>query len=417
MRYAYCCLLALMIGLNACQPPSAGTPAPKESSPQNGLWRGVIALNDSIELAFNFRWPQRADSLFIYNDEETIKAAVDSLGPDRFRVQMPVFANYLLFQATEEGLEGQYVNPDAEQYRLPFHATYGDTFRYQSSQKPCCAPDGRWAVQLETQTGDPKPAIAHFESNGPNVAGTFLTETGDYRYLSGSISGDTMRLSAFDGAHLFYFEARLSEDSLRQGLFYSGRSYQAHWYAYHDSTLQLSDPDTLTYLKEGYENIAFSFPTLSGGDTLSLDDDRFAGHPVVVQIMGSWCPNCMDESRYLRQVYQQYYDQGLRMVGLTFERARNRATALERARKMKRDLQLPYPILLAGATRKDKAEEALPMLNHVMSYPTTIYLDEKHRVQKIHTGFSGPGTPVYPEFVRENKAFLQRLVGGPKQSP
>ncbi|MDR9374052.1 MAG: TlpA disulfide reductase family protein [Schleiferiaceae bacterium] len=416
MRHAIRGLLILMTGLSACQSPSSVSPEHNNSSAQNGLWRGGIALNDSIDLAFNFRWPERGDSLLIYNNEETIVAAMDSLAPDSFRVQMPVFANYLLVQATQEGMKGQYVNPDAEDYRLPFRATYGDTFRYRTAQKPCCAPDGRWAVQLETETADPKPAIAHFQSSGQKVAGTFMTETGDYRYLAGSISGAKMRLSAFDGAHLFYFEARLSEDSLSEGLFYSGRSYQAHWYGYHDSTLQLRAPDTLTYLKKGYEGIAFSFPTLAG-DTLSLKDPRFEGHPVVVQIMGSWCPNCMDESRYLRQVHEQYYDQGLRMVGLTFERARNRATALKRARKMKRDLQLPYPVLLAGATREDDAEEALPMLNHVMSYPTTIYLDEKHRVQKIHTGFSGPGTPVYPEFVRENNAFLQRLVRGSSETP
>jgi len=50
------------------------------------------------------------------------------------------------------------------------------------------------------------------------------------------------------------------------------------------------------------------------------------------------------------------------------------------------------------------------MLNHVMSYPTSIYLNREHQVVKIHTGFSGPGTPLYEDFVAENDVFLQTLI-------
>jgi len=120
----------------------------------------------------------------------------------------------------------------------------------------------------------------------------------------------------------------------------------------------------------------------------------------------------MDESRYLKDIYRQYHHEGLEIVGLTFERARNKATAKKRAQKMVDDLELPYPVLMAGYTREDKAAEALPMLNHVMSYPTAIYLDKDHQVVKIHTGFSGPGTPVYEKYTAENKAFIEDLVNG-----
>ena len=155
--------------------------------------------------------------------------------------------------------------------------------------------------------------------------------------------------------------------------------------------------------------MAFSFPNLKG-DTINLKDPKFAGKPVIVQIMGSWCPNCLDESLYLKEQYEQYHKDGLEIIGLTFERARDYETALKRATKMERDLALPYPILLAGATRDDKAAELLPMLNHIMSYPTSIYLNKDHAVVKIHTGFSGPGTPVYEDFVAENDKFIQSLI-------
>jgi hypothetical protein len=61
----------------------------------------------------------------------------------------------------------------------------------------------------------------------------------------------------------------------------------------------------------------------------------------------------------------------------------------------------------------DKAEAAktLPMLNKVLSFPTTIFIDRKGIVRQIHTGFSGPGTGIYyDEFVSDFNAFTEKLI-------
>lgn len=408
MRKVLIAILAL--GLSACVQNQTPEKAPGLSPLKAGMWRGTIALNDSTELAFNFKLTEN-DSLYnftIYNGKEQVEAKGHLQG-DSLKVLMPVFANYLIAKIDSTSLRGMYVNPDAENYRLPFQAEFGDTSRYPETNKPCCDVNEKWAVKLAPNTENEKPAIAYFRQKGGKLTGTFMTETGDYRYLEGVVSGDSMIFSAFDGAHLFFFNARIENGQKLYGNFYSGRSSFKEWMAYRDDDFSLADPDTLTYLKEGFSSIDFAFPDLNG-DTVSLSDARFSGKPVVVQIMGSWCPNCMDESRYLKEVYDDYHDEGLQVVGLTFEQARDLPTALERARKMEDDLKLPYPILMAGATRNDKAEEAIPALNHIMSYPTTIYLDRDHKVVKIHTGFSGPGTPVYENFVQENDLLFQKLV-------
>lgn len=407
--------LSLSLGLLVlgCQSPEGSYQSDKErAGAVSGLsiWRGVIQLNDSTPLAFNFRWQIGKDSLHIFNGQDTIGATVNSTASDSMRINLPVFANYLTFlREGEDQLVGTYHNPDAKDYHIPFRAHRGDTFRYKSHAAPCCEVSGRWAAQFNYQEDSPRPALAFFETQGPKITGTFMTETGDYRFLEGSRSGDTIRLSAFDGGFLVYFQALVQGDSLKQGLYYSGRSYMAPWRGFRDSSFTLRDPDKLTYLKEGYNGIDFSLPDLEGNN-LSLDDPSLKGKAVVVQIMGSWCPNCIDETRYLKKVYQKYHDEGLEIVGLTFERGRTRAAGLKRAQKMKRDLAIPYPVLLAGATRDDKAEEVLPMLNHVMSFPTTIFLNRDHEVVHIHTGFAGPGTPVYEDFVREKNALIQRLI-------
>ena len=72
-----------------------------------------------------------------------------------------------------------------------------------------------------------------------------------------------------------------------------------------------------------------------------------------------------------------------------------------------------YQILLAqiGTNDKGKAQEKMPMLNKVASYPTTIYLDRTGKVRKIHTGFNGAATgEKYISFQKEFNAFVGKLL-------
>ena len=68
-----------------------------------------------------------------------------------------------------------------------------------------------------------RPVFSNSTPDG-RVTGTFLTETGDYRYLEGVVDGDSLKLSCFDGSHAFLFHAALDQDSFR-GRFWSG----THW--------------------------------------------------------------------------------------------------------------------------------------------------------------------------------------------
>lgn len=394
----------------ACNSPEVSTKVDDE--PVSEIWQGVIALNDSVDLPFNFNLIIAEDSsitLSIFNGEEEIETSVSRFGKDSIKIEMPVFANYIVAKLGSDKLEGTYINPDAENYRLRFSAIAGDSTRFESAEPKCCDVNKKWAVKFSPDTDSESPAIAYFEQSGKGVRGTFTTETGDYRFLEGTLSGDHLQLSTFDGAHLYVFDAKVMNGQTIEGLFYSGRSFMEPWVAYRDDSFELRNADSLTYLKEGYYGVDFTFNDLSG-NSVSLKDSKYSGKPVIVQIMGSWCPNCMDETRYLNEVYSRYHEEGLEIIGLTFERAKNKEIAQARADKMVKDLQIEYPILLAGATRDDKASDILPMLNHIMSFPTAIYLNADHSVHKIHTGFSGPGTPLYKEFVKEDRGAIEKIL-------
>jgi len=166
----------------------------------------------------------------------------------------------------------------------------------------------------------------------------------------------------------------------------------------------------LTYLKEGYDKIAFSFPDESGS-LISLKDEKYQDKLVIVQIFGTWCPNCMDETRYLVDLHKKYHKRGLEIIGLDFEITPTLEYFKPRVERFRKDLEVPYDIVLAGHANKKKAAEALPMLNHILSYPTAIIIDRKGEIKEIHTGFSGPGTgEAYQNYEKEMEGLIESLL-------
>jgi thiol-disulfide isomerase/thioredoxin len=58
------------------------------------------------------------------------------------------------------------------------------------------------------------------------------------------------------------------------------------------------------YVKPGEEKLHFTFKDLEG-KAVSINDDKFKNKVVVIQLMGSWCPNCMDETAFLSDYYNK----------------------------------------------------------------------------------------------------------------
>ena len=78
-----------------------------------------------------------------------------------------------------------------------------------------------------------------------------------------------------------------------------------------------------------------------------------------------------------------------------------------KSKRYKEKLNLPYDMLVAGYYDKKEAVGSLPMLNHILSYPTMIFIDKNDQVKKIHTGFAGPATSEYENF---KKDFNQTVI-------
>lgn len=213
------------------------------------------------------------------------------------------------------------------------------------------------------------------------------------------IDGDSLKISGFSGSNPSLLRAKIVDSLHLTGELISPAGI-TQFVAIKSDTARLPDPYALTYLKEGYDRRDFTFPDLSG-NPVSLQDEKYKNKVVVITIMGSWCPNCVDEAAFLAPWYKENKTRGVEIVALSFERKDDLAFARERISKFIKRFDIEYEILFAGLADKAQASEKLPALNRVLSFPTTIIIDRKGKVRKIHTGFSGPATgEYYQEFIR-----------------
>jgi len=385
----------------------------KKNELSEGVWLFELDVMDNEKLPFNFKLTKSASGIYtgeIYNAEEVITVDEIEIINDSISIKPPVFQGYLAGKFTAEQIEGQFIKEDLDRI-VPFKAHFGIEDRFRNSKASIADVNGIWEVEFDIESEDKYPAKGIFEQKENRVSGTFRTNTGDYRFLEGTVSGDSLKLSAFDGAHAFLFTAKVS-DSTMLGAFYSGNHSKEIFTAKRNETYELADADSLTFLNEGYEKLAFSFPDVDG-NMISLEDEKFKGKVVLVQVMGTWCPNCLDESKYYVDYLKNNLDSDLEIVALAFEYAKTEAGAFKSIARLKERIGINYPILLAqwGTSDKEEAQKKLPMLNHVLSYPTTIFIDRNGAVRKIHTGFNGPATGAkHEDFKMEFNGFVQKLL-------
>lgn len=369
----------------------------------NGIWHASVKTASGKLIPFNFEVKSVAGKkqIAIINGSEHFAVPdVKTVGDSVF-IHMPLFDSE--FKATFAGndLQGHWIRHLPKQdLLLDFAAQPNQSYRIMRSPgRAAFNIDGRWSAVFAS--GD--TTVAEFKQTGDHVTGTFLTTTGDYRYLEGIVAADSLYLSCFDGGHAFLFTAKITDaNTLTGGKFFAGYSGKDQWTAIKNANAKLPDAYSLTALKPGYEKIDFTFTDLAG-KKVSLADERFKNKVVILQMMGSWCPNCMDETAYMVNFYKKYHAKGVEVLGLAYERT----TDFNRSKKSLQQLQarfnVPYPILVTGYTN-DRGEPAksLPMLANFAAFPTTIIIDKKGDVRKIHTGFSGPGTGEhYAEFITE----------------
>lgn len=391
-----------------------------KSSDQNmkpGIWRATLKTSSAAEIPFNFEVIDSAGSknITIKNGEERFKVDEITFTSDSVFIKMPLFDSEIKAKNNGNVLTGQWIKHLADKdVVMDFDARAGDDWRFfKANENSNSDITGRWSVIFTSMdSADTTIAVGEFKQENGRLSGTFLTSTGDYRFLEGTVSDNKLYLSSFDGGYGYLFTGNVLNDStIADGKFYSNFSDIENWNAGKDENAILPDAYSLTALKKGLNKIDFTFPALDRRK-VSFSDEKYKNKVVLVQFLGSWCPNCMDETAYLVPFYKKYKNKGVEIIGLAYERTKDFERSKVNVGRLRDRLNVPYEMLITGFT-KDKAEvlASLPMLNNFEAFPTLIITDRKGVVRKIHTGFNGPGTGKhYSEFVQEFEKTIDDLL-------
>jgi len=380
-----------------------------------GYWYTEFQLAKGVILPASFTLEKTNKSLHltIINGEEQILLNQIKLVGDSLFILFQTFDAELKIKIHNKTyLTGAWFNrAKKDNYNVPFLSVFEGASRYPISHEQIKV-EGKWEVTFDYKTNPEKSVgLFNYQKNSTTsnnaLHGTFLTETGDYRYLTGATVGDSLFLSTFDGSHAFLFQAQFKNDTL-WGEFFSGKHYKTDWYAVKNESFELTHPDSLTYVVNE-EPISFELMKLDKS-LYKYPNETLKNKVVLIQIMGTWCPNCLDESNYLRSVNERYPNQ-LEILAVTFETQKTTDEKIEKVKKYKDALNLNYTFLIGGDACKPCAADLFPQLSEIISFPTLIFIDKTGAIRKIHTGFSGPGTvDYYLNFVAETDAFIEALV-------
>lgn len=274
---------------------------------------------------------------------------------------------------------------------------------------------GRWSVKF---ADDPEPAVLVMSAErvpdgraGVRLTrATFLTTTGDYRYLTPKVGAGTLSMSCFDGSHAFLFSAKVAEDGSLTGDFWSGPSYHTTWTATPDLNAALPDGFGTAKVVPGADINALSYPDAKG-EARSLGEPALVGKARIIEVFGTWCPNCRDASKALETLQAKYGGRGLKVVGLAFEVTGDRERDLKQLRVYAERLGVTYPLLLAGTNDKAKAREAFPVLEKIGAYPTLLFVDAAGRVRRTYSGFNGPATgAAHTEMMGRFETLIEKML-------
>jgi peroxiredoxin len=385
--------------------------------PREGIWRGVFDVNgDPLPFQFEIRGKRAGEvTLTLINGTRRDDFKVQQTGPDTLFVKMNTYDAAIEARIeSRERLVGVYRSlvPSQRGSDLPLVAEYGKQYRFVDPAfdvPPQGDLNGKWAIQiLSKEAGNNQVAL--LKQQGNQLGGVFMTVVGDTRELAGTVQGNQFFLSGFTGPSPVLIKGTIEDDGSLTGVISRGIYRTTKFEGRGQADVALPDPYKLTYLKPGYTKLDFTFPDLDG-KPVSLSDAKYRGKVVIVEIIGSWCPNCTDQTRFLAPWYKANRDRGVEIVAVAFEQEDSLEYARYTLGKLREFFDIRYDILFGGIADKKVATEKLGSLNFMAAFPTTIVIDRKGEVREIYTGYTGEITGNYfKDYVHRFNATMDALL-------
>jgi thiol-disulfide isomerase/thioredoxin len=406
-RTAAVAALVMVLATSAERSTAAPTAAPP-----SGLWDATVVANGvtvpfRFELAFGGKGKGPVAGAF-FNGDERVRSTAGSFEGSDLTLRFDHYASQLHARWADGTLAGTYGRDGQAAY--PFRATPRAAAGLDPAEPRASVPSiaGQWQIAVKSPKGE--LAWRFFvRQSGPEVSASILRVDGDTGTLSGTFQGDRFVLSHFSGARPLLLEVspapggglRLIQNGRIEYLAFKSSEARAR------DLPEPADPSRWTSVKDPTEPLRFSGVDLDG-KRVTESDRRLEGHVLLLNIMGSWCPNCHDEAPFLEELYRTYRGRGLRVVSIAFEDAEQLANPT-RLRAFIHTYGIDYPVLLGG--EPGEIGTKLPQAVNLNTWPATFFVGKDGRVRGTHAGFAGKATgAAHQALEAEIRATVERLL-------
>ncbi len=372
-----------------------------------GTWRGEI-IYDQVTVPFEFVIDKIGGeyNCTIINGEERKRLEVVTVTEDSVWVQLDVFDAELRAKYTSQSMSGNWIK-HYRNSKIPFKASL-EAPRYSNDLPPNFMIKDPWEVTFSPPNALAYPGVGLWKQTGSRVSGTIMTGVSDFRYFEGIAFGDSIELSSFDGAHAFLLQGVKTAKGW-EGAFHFDNSYIEDWSARPNPEANLTDPWELVKVDKGKHRPFFDILS-AGSKSNKIDESDFFGKVLVIQLFGTWCPNSLDQSRFLSDWYQKNKDRDVEILAVSYETNFSESYGLSRIESYKKSLDIEYPMVLGGRLSKSQAAIGFPFMKKIEAFPTLVVLDKDGYVRYVHSYFNGPATgKYYDQFVSRFNSIIDEL--------
>jgi len=359
------------------------------AGPDDGLWQATADVSGA-QIPFRLEISGEGASVHahFFDGSRSTNPGAGELRGGHLHLTFPSYAAVLDATLTGGRLDGTYT-VGVSGHPIAIHATRGAPPAAVAATAPQIA--GEWIIPYNSPKGETAWRLIVRQA-GATAQAAILRIDGDTGTLSGRFAGGHFELSHFAGERPALLEATPAADGSLKLVLVDG-SGRRDFSAVRPSVaaaqgLSPTDPTRHTSVSDAGQPFRFAFKDLAGRE-ISNNDPRFRHKVVIVDVMGSWCPNCHDEAPFLQSLYTRHHGEGLEIVALDFEQPDQLANPA-RLRAFIQRYGISYTVLLAGEPKEVNAK--LPQAVNLNAWPTTFFLGRDGRVKSVHVGFTSPGS-------------------------
>jgi thiol-disulfide isomerase/thioredoxin len=358
-----------------------------------GVWNGVVYLQNNDEVALKLDLKVEGEQVVgtIINGDERVTSTAGTFDGYKLKLQFDYYDAVLEGDFARREIIGAITRTWRQQKLVR-------NFKMWKGGEKMIVPaavegkdlSGEWEMKVGEGEKQRLWRLLLTQKDGA-LSGTILTPSGDWGTMTGEFAYGKMQLTRFDVINARLLRAQLNAQGQLEGMVDLGQGDAPRKVIAERVSATAPLATQNTKVKNPTEPFKFSGLDLTG-KAIDSTDPRFKNKVILIEISGTWCPNCYDEAPLLKDLYARYQAQGLEVVGLSFEYTGDTKRDLEQVKIFNQKHNIPYLMLLAGSTENDDIAKKLPQLVNFGAYPTTIFIGRDGLVKKIHAGFDGPAT-------------------------